>query len=82
MESFISTLEKQREQQVSTLDANIRSLRTQLDATGDAAPNETVRKNLEAELGALTMERASISDQYAALISEASMRTGLVSSSQ
>jgi len=75
MENFIATLEKQREQQTGTIDANIRTLQQQLDATGENAPDQPTRAMLERELAALTSERTSISDQYAALIREASNRT-------
>jgi len=75
MENFISTLEKQREQQFNTIDANMRTLQQQLDTTGEEAPDEGTRAMLERELATLASERESIGDQYAALIREAANRT-------
>jgi hypothetical protein len=71
MENFISTLEKQRDQQFGTIDANVRTLQEQLDATGENAPDERAREMLERELATLATERVSIREQYASLISEA-----------
>jgi hypothetical protein len=82
MDSFISTLEKQREQQFSTLDANIKSLETQLSANGEEAPDEETRTALERQLADFNSQRASISDQYASLITEASTRASSGLSSQ
>lgn len=76
MENFISTLEKQRAAQFRTIDANIRTLQLQLNATGTEAPDESTREMLETELATLTTERTSINDQYVAMINEASNRTG------
>lgn len=77
MEAFIFTLERQREEQFSTIDANIRSLQQQLDETGDGKPDEEARVVLETNLADLRTERSAINDQYAALISEASNRAGV-----
>jgi hypothetical protein len=74
MENFISTLERQRDQQIGSIDANMQTLRDQLDASGEAAPDERTREMLEFELAQLTSDRASIQDQYASLISEAANR--------
>ena len=74
MENFISTLENQRDQQFSTIDANMRTLQEQLDATGENAPDERTREMLERELATLASERVSVKEQYASLISEAANR--------
>lgn len=74
MENFISTLEKQRDQQFGTIDANMQTLQQQLDATGENAPDERTREMLERELATLATERVSIREQYASLISEAADR--------
>ena len=74
MEMFISTLERQREDQLSTIDANIKGLQQQLAVTGDQGPDEASRKLMQSQLERQQLERASISEQYAALISEASNR--------
>lgn len=71
MENFISTLEKQRDQQFGTIDANMQTLQEQLDAAGENAPDERTREMLERELATLASERVSIREQYASLISEA-----------
>jgi hypothetical protein len=75
MENFISTLEKQRDQQFGTIDANMQTLQEQLDATGENAPDDRTREMLERELATLASERVSIREQYASLISEAVDRT-------
>jgi len=74
MENFILTLEKQREQQFSTIDANMQTLQQQLNTTGEDAPDERTREMLEREMATLASERQSIGDQYAALIREAANR--------
>ena len=76
MENFISTLEKQRDQQISAIDTNMQALKDQLNATGEDAPDERTREMLELELAKLSSDRVSIDDQYASLISEAANRAG------
>ena len=76
METFVTTLHNQRQQQVGEIDGNIALLKKQLDATGELAIEESNRKFLESDLEKLETERTSIVEQYARLISEAESRAG------
>ena len=76
METFVTTLHNQRQQQVGEIDGNIALLKKQLDATGELAIEKSNRKFLESDLEKLESERTSIVEQYARLISEAESRAG------
>jgi len=76
MENFVMTLHRQRQQQMSEMDARISQLQSQIDATGEQAPDASQISDLRAELVVVQSERLSISDQYATLISEAERRAG------
>lgn len=76
METFVTTLHNQREQQVGEIDSNIAILKKQLNASGELAAEESNRKFLESDLARLENERTSIVEQYARLISEAESRAG------
>ena len=76
MENFVTTLHNQREQQVTEIDSNIAILKKQLNTTGEFAIEESNRKFIESDLARLEIERTSIVDQYARLISEAESRAG------
>mgnify|MGYP003574677905 FL=1 len=76
METFVTTLHNQRQQQVAEIDSNITYLKQQLNATGELAIEESNREFLESDLARLEDERTSIVEQYARLISEAESRAG------
>ena len=48
MENFVMTLHKQRQQQMSELDARISQLQLQIGATGEQAPDASLLNSLEA----------------------------------
>jgi len=76
LQNFISTLERQRNDEIGSIDANMKTLRDRLDATGDGAPDERTREMLETELASLASQRDSIANQYTSLIREATNRAG------
>lgn len=79
MAAFVSTLEKQRQDQFTELDGEITEVRLQLGALADDGTEEEPRRVLEDRLEDLVVRRRSIDEQYESLIDEANARAAVQS---
>jgi len=74
LQEFVSTLHRQRIEQLQQIDEEISALAARLDDTGDAPEDGEQRKLLAAQLAEMQTSRSSIEEQYDSLITEAERR--------
>jgi len=79
MQDFVSTLYRQRTEQLQEIDKNIADLESQLNKLGDVPPDDPQRQGLTSQLIENKSSRESIVDQYQSMISEAERRVAALS---
>jgi len=79
MREFVSTLRRQRTEQLQQIDREISAAAAQLDAAGDTPSDSEQRALLAEKLAELQTSRAAIADQYDSMISEAERRVAVLS---
>ena len=75
LNTFIATLEKQREAHIDQINRNIENMRQQMASDDFASTDNATKEEFRKSLLGMEMERESILDQYDALIDEAERRT-------
>lgn len=74
LREFVETLQRQRLEQVEKIDENIIALEALMEASASSDGSSPEQARLVEQIENLNEERKSISDQYAAMISEAESR--------
>ena len=74
MQEFISTLRKQRTEQLEKLDLDIGKLEAQLNAIGDTPSDTAQREAIGEQMTGLQVSRSSIVKEYESMIVEAERR--------
>lgn len=79
MQDFVSTLYRQRTEQLQGIDKDIGVLADQLDSIGDDPSDSEQREALNQQLASLRESRSSIVEQYQSMIAEAERRVAALS---
>ena len=74
MQEFISTLRRQRIDQLQQLDGDIAKLRAKLNAAGDSPEEPAQQAALSKQIKDLQASRSSITEQYDSMLAEAERR--------